>query len=221
MNKPASPEWIVLVPGIYMPGLSLAVLARRLRKAGFQCRIFSYPSLRVSVDENAARLYRSVQTLNAATVHYVGHSLGGIVIRHLMARHSASLPAGHTVTLGTPHTGSKVARKLQQHHLGWLLGRSREHGLLGDLPDWPRARALGSLAGVYRYGLGRLLAPLDFPHDGTVEVAETVCPEATDRICLPVNHTSLLLDAQTAWQIIFFLRNRRFDHSMGSTAAKC
>ena len=215
------PELVVLVPGIYMPVLSLTLLARRIQGYGFKTKTFAYASLRASVEDNAQQLYNKVISFQAPIVHFVGHSLGGLVIRHLMAKYSTSLPYGHTVTLGTPHSGSQVALQLQEHRLGWLLGHSRCQGLLGDLPAWPSARKLGSLAGIHRHGVGRFLASLEHPHDGTVQVAETIFAGLTDHICLPVNHTTLLLDAQTAQQTAFFLRKQHFDHSMGSSVAKC
>jgi len=213
MQAKKETQWVVLVPGIYMPGFSMSLLARRLRQAGFQARIFSYPSLRLSVAENAARLYETALLLDAPVLHFVGHSLGGLVIRTLLATQHTALPAGNTVTLGTPHTGSKVARHMQAQGLGWLLGRSRTNGLLGNIPAWPTERALGSLAGRSHYGVGRLLAPLDWPHDGTVEVAETLCANATDRMTLPINHTTLLTDKLSAYQTVYFLRQQHFDHS--------
>jgi hypothetical protein len=217
-NKTTQQDMVVLVPGIYMPGFSLSLLARRLRQMGFQTAIFAYPSLRLSVAENAANLYQTTLSLNTTVAHFVGHSLGGLLIRTLMANHAHALPPGNTVTLGTPHTGSKVAWALQHHKLGGLLGRSREQGLLGDIPNWPTERTLGSLAGQYRYGLGRVLTKLDWPHDGTVEVSETVFPQLSDQIHLPVSHTALLINQQVVYQTAYFLRHQQFDHS---SPAKC
>ena len=83
------------------------LLARRLRRHGFAVHAFSYPSARADLTANAARLARFLDALDAATVHLVGHSLGGILIRALFHFHPNRKP-GRIVTLATPHGGSRV-----------------------------------------------------------------------------------------------------------------
>jgi pimeloyl-ACP methyl ester carboxylesterase len=214
-------ETIILLHGIYMHGLFLRPLARRLRASGFRTLIFNYPSLRRSTATNAARLAALIARIDADVVHYVGHSLGGLVLHHLMAGYENRLPPGRCVTLGTPHGGSTVARRMQYYRLGWLLGFSRDQALLGGTPDWPVHRELGSLAGIARYGIGRSLVRLPEPHDGTVTVDETRCPGMQDHIIIPGNHTGLLYSTEAARQTVAFLRNGRFDHGMSISVAEC
>lgn len=206
------PEPVILLHGIYMHGLCLVPLARWLQCAGFRPIIFNYPSLRRTPAANAVQLGHRVRQLDASTVHYLGHSLGGLVLRHLMAVHEPGLPPGRTVTLGTPHRGSLVAHRLQARRMGWLLGASRARGLLGDAPVWPATRELGSIAGVSRHGIGLLVTTLPQPHDGTVTVDETRCPTMRDHIVLPHNHTGLLLAADVVAQTAAFLRYGHFQH---------
>lgn len=196
-----------------MHGVVMRPLALRLRRAGFAPLIINYPSLRRCSRTVAAELMARVAPLPVATVHYVGHSLGGLVIRQLIAHYHRRLPPGNSVTLGTPHQGSTVARQLNERGFGWLLGASGRHELLGELPPWPTERRLGSLAGCANRGLGCLLAELPQPHDGTVAVTETHCHGMTDALCLPYNHTGLLLSAAVARQTIHFLRRGQFIHS--------
>ena len=187
-------------------------LARRLRQAGFHTLIFNYPSLRYAPADNARRLATRITIGAAATVHYVAHSLGGLVVRHLLADHGTTLPPGRTVTLGTPHQGSSAASNLCHIGLRFGLGRSIDRGLLGNVPPWPAARELGSLAGDSTVGAGRLFGNLPKPNDGTVAVAETYCEGMTDHVCLPVNHTQMLFSAEVAAQVIAFLQTGRFRH---------
>ena len=215
------PETVILLHGIYMHGLFLRPLARRLRESGFRTLVFNYPGLRRSSAANAACLAERVVRVDAAMVHYVGHSLGGLVLRHLMAEHESRLPPGRCVTLGTPHGGSAVARRIQDCRLGWLLGASRDQALLGGSPDWPVRRELGSLAGIARYGIGRVLVALPEPHDGTVTVEETRCPGMRDHIIIPGNHTGLLYSTEVVRQTAAFLRHGRFDHGVSTSPAEC
>ncbi|MDX1605306.1 MAG: hypothetical protein R3202_03880 [Candidatus Competibacterales bacterium] len=203
-------DTVILLPGIYLPATSLLPLARRLRRAGFHPLRLGYPALRRSPADNATNLARRFATLDAGVIHYVGHSLGGLVLRHLLAGHSQALPPGRCVTLGTPHRGSAVARALQRRRLGWMLGASRCRGLLGGLPDWPPERELGSLAGIRGVGVGRLLAALEPPHDGTVAADETRCPGMSDHAVVACTHTGLLFAPTVARQTVHFLRHGRF-----------
>ena len=115
------------------------------------------------------------------------------------------------VTLATPHQGSQAAQAIAKTALGRrLLGRSVEQGLLGDVPAWPDQRVLGVIAGSQGIGLGRFLARLDLPHDGTVAAAETELSAAADRILLPVSHFGGLFSREVADQAIYFLRQGRF-----------
>jgi len=203
----------VLIPGLYMGGWAVAYLARRLQAAGWRTRRFSYPTLAGTLPENADRLARALGTLEAATVHLVAHSLGGLVVRHLFNRHPRQRP-GRIVTLGTPHQGSYVARWLDvRPRLRGLLGKSGPEGLLGGAPAWRPGLELGLIAGTLSLGLGRLAPGLPLPNDGTVALAETRLARATDHIALPVSHTGLLLSASVARQVGTFLAKGQFDRT--------
>jgi hypothetical protein len=75
---------------------------------------------------------------------------------------------------------------------------------------WNGTRDLGVIAGDRAFGMGRLIGPLPKPNDGTVTVAETRLPGATDHIVLPVTHLSMLWSGDVAEQVIAFLRDGHF-----------
>ncbi|MCP3671537.1 MAG: alpha/beta hydrolase, partial [Gammaproteobacteria bacterium] len=76
-------DLVVLVHGIWMSGLEMTMLSRRLRYCGFLTRRFSYPSLKSAPAQNADSLYQYIKQQRAGRVHLVAHSLGGIVLLHL------------------------------------------------------------------------------------------------------------------------------------------
>jgi hypothetical protein len=118
---------------------------------------------------------------------------------------------GRAVTLATPHCGSRAAERLARSHAGRrLLGRSLDHGLLGDAPAWPATRALGTVAGSLSLGCGRYVAPLDRPNDGTVAASEAIASSALDHIVLPVSHMGMLISSEVAAQAAHFLAYGRF-----------
>jgi len=202
-------EAVVLVHGLWMNGLELALLGRRLGRCGFRPVRFDYHSVRDPVAHNARRLARRVRRLGSGPVHLVGHSLGGLVILRALSDYP-DLPPGRVVLLGVPVTGSEVARHLARSGLGrHLLGRSLEGGLLGGAPVPLTGREVGTIAGTRSLGVGRVFGGLAGTCDGTVAVAETRLPGAAT-VTVRTTHTGLVLSAAVARQVCAFLRDGAF-----------
>lgn len=207
-----SRDVVVLVHGIWMTGLELRPLGRRLRECGYDCYYFRYPSLRRTPQQNAARLRSYLKSLDADQVHLVAHSLGGIVLAHLFEQGVLPHP-GRVLMLGSPLQGSVVARHMASHRISrWLLGRSTQSGLLGDSPQWHGEHESAMIAGTRPRGIGLLLAPgkLVRPHDGTVAVSETRSDGLAQHLSLPHTHLSMLFSRDVAQQVCTFLQQGRF-----------
>jgi pimeloyl-ACP methyl ester carboxylesterase len=203
---------VVLVHGLWMPGAELYVLRRRLQRAGFSPLQFRYRSVRDDVDTSAASLHDYLATVPGGIVHLLGHSLGGLVMLKLLARYG-SQRIGRLVCLGSPLTGSQAAEHLRALPGGErLLGKAMAQVLRESAGrHWDGWSELGIIAGRVGLGLGRLLGPLPLPHDGTVAVAETDLPGASDHIVLGVTHFSMLWSRAVAEQAIAFLKTGRFN----------
>jgi len=198
---------VVLVHGLWIGPHSMRLLARRLRAAGFRTRRFAYASTREPAPAAAGRLGALVASVDAPVVHLVGHSLGGIVIAHLLA---AGPPAclGRAVLLGSPMRGSAAARGMARRRLGWMLGAARPRGLDGDVPPWPGEVPVATIAGCTPCGPGLIAGGLRRPHDGTVGLHETRVRGAA-RCTLPVTHFGLLLARRVARATAGFLATGR------------
>ena len=199
-------DTVVLVHGLWLNGLESIVLRRRLQALGYDVRQFRYRTVSASLEDNARALHEFIVGLDAAVVHLVGHSLGGLVILRMMERF-ADLPAGRAVLLGSPVAGSRAAEALARR--GWgrrVLGRCVADGILAH-PAWRAGdRDTGIIAGRLGIGLGRLWARLDEPHDGTVAVAETRLAGATAHRVLAVSHFGLLFSREAAAETARFLK---------------
>jgi pimeloyl-ACP methyl ester carboxylesterase len=208
---PHSSEAVVLVHGLFRNGWEMALLRLRLAAVGYRMVRFTYPTVRVSPEKNAKDLQAFIDRIETETLHFVAHSLGGLVIRYLFHNFPQQRP-GRIVTMGTPHQGSSAAASLSHTLSGrLLLGESFKHGLSGDVPSWTHGHEIGVIAGSAGIGMGLLVTYLSRPNDGTVAVVETYLPNATDHITIPVSHVGMLLSDEVIYQTRCFLRHGRFD----------
>lgn len=211
MKTQGSGEPVVLVHGLWLSGWAMGYLARRLRAAGFRPYRFSYPSVRGSLRANAAALRHFSDTIAGSKIHFVGHSLGGVVIQTMMAYCPPPRP-GRIVTICSPHRGSRAAETLSHRRLGrCLLGASMADLLRGESPPAPsRTREIGLIMGNLPIGAGRLFRGLERPNDGVVSLSEMQWPGARDQVVLHVMHSGMLVSRAAAAAAAQFLRKGHF-----------
>jgi pimeloyl-ACP methyl ester carboxylesterase len=202
----------LLVHGLWMSGLGLTVIKRRLTANGsLRALPFSYPTIAGSMGDHVRRLIDCARAHGGEQLHFVGHSLGGLVILRAL-QVTDDLPPGRAVLLGSPLQGSRTAQRFARLPFGRaLLGGALAEECIDWSPrEWSGRRDVGVIAGSMGMGLGRLIARLDAEHDGTVMVEETRLPGAKDHIVVAASHTGLLLSAEVAAQTRYFLENGMF-----------
>lgn len=207
----AQRETVVLVHGLYVHGLWMQLLEYWLEEAGYHTVNFSYPSITRSPAENAEDLQRVLERVETPVIHFLAHSMGGLVVRYLF-HHYPQQRSGRVVTMGTPHQGSYAARVMHHSGMGYFVGRGLEGGLLGDAPRWDSSHQIGSIAGTLNIGLCLLFPGMPEPADGMIAVVETQLPGMSDHICLPVSHMQMLVDPAAVNQACAFFATGRFRH---------
>jgi len=203
---------VVYVHGLWMPGEESLVLKTRLsREFGLALHAFRYSAATTAMNLISERLAGFVHALASPEVHFVGHSLGGLVIYRFLERFPDQ-PPGRVVFLGTPSVASRAAEHAARFApIAHLMGQSVAEELLQPRERrWSQPRALGIVAGTQPLGLGQLLAHFREPNDGTVAVSETRMPGATDHISLPVSHLGMLVSARVAHETGRFLTYGHF-----------
>ena len=215
-------ESVVLVHGLWMSGYACLYWQRSVRQTGMDSVVYSYPTVFNRMDQNAERLFRAIKRSAKSTdkVHLVGHSMGGMVILHMLRRHGHAfgqngLPSlGRVVLCGSPINGSHAARTVRSWPVfGRVLGNS--------ILDWsgisrtqlPEHLDIGVIAGTRNLGFGRMVKSLPQPSDGTVSLVETELKGGeTDRVCMKISHAEMLVAPAVGTQIVHFLQNGRFLH---------
>jgi pimeloyl-ACP methyl ester carboxylesterase len=205
------------VHGLWLPGEESLVLKHHLaQEFGLELNWFRYLGASESMRDITARLDAFVRALAVPEVHFVGHSLGGLVLYRLL-EHFPAQPPGRVVFLGVPCVASRAAQRAGLFGpLAQLMGPTVAQELLQPQERrWTHGRELGVIAGNQPLGLGQFFAHFDEENDGTVAVSETRLPGLTDQVLLPVSHLGMLVSARVAQQTGHFLTEGRFSPARG------
>lgn len=220
---PARADCVVLLHGLARGEASFALMAAALGRAGYRVVNQGYPSTSARIEDLAeVHLPQAVAHCGPGRVHFVTHSMGGILLRYWLARHD--LPSlGRTVMLAPPNRGSELVDRLGNLRLfDWLNGPAGgELGTgAGSLParlgpvhfDLGVIAGTGSLNPVYS-------AMIAGPDDGKVSVDSTVVPGMDDHLTVRASHTFIMNDPLVIAEVLEFLARGRFDHDLTGAEA--
>lgn len=99
---------IVILHGLYMHGLVMQPLAQRLNKLGYQTEVISYNTLAIDDEKVFQAIDRALA--NDRINVLVGHSLGGLMIKHyLRSRHPSPNVISHVIALASPLKGHQLS----------------------------------------------------------------------------------------------------------------
>lgn len=211
---PGNKEIIVLLHGLGRSNTSMWLLASRLEDAGYFVQRVGYSSLDQTPEEILEDVSSQINQCcreHSQSVHFVGHSLGGLMIRAYLQDYKVA-NLGRVVLLGTPNKGTGAVDHFSD---GWLIN------IVG-----PTAKALGtddksfpnSLEPPY-YPVGiiagerknKLIDPvIPGRDDGVVSIEATKIDAMTDFIIIETSHTMMRYDREVADQTIEFIKNGAF-----------
>jgi pimeloyl-ACP methyl ester carboxylesterase len=210
---------VVLLHGVSRTARSFARMQAALEASGFTALNLDYPSRRKSLEALAEEIHPDIERFAGGiegSLHFVGHSMGGLLTRVYLARHRP-IRLGRVVMLGTPNSGSEIADRLKNFlpyrlffgPAGQQLGTQRDTALQALFPpaDYP----VGIIAGNRSiYPLSSLFLPK--PHDGRVSVANTRLDGMVDHIVLAAPHPLLPENDIAVEATIAFLRDGKFGY---------
>ncbi|WP_426527076.1 esterase/lipase family protein [Bradyrhizobium sp. McL0615] len=213
----ATRDGVVLLHGISRTALSFRKMQLALERAGFTTLNLDYLSRSKALEALAEDIHPAIQRFADGidgAVHFVGHSMGGLLARVYIARHRPKR-LGRVVMLGTPNGGSEIADRLKNFGAfraffgpaGQQLGTQRSAVDDAMLP--PIDYSVGVIAG------NRSIDPvagtmLPKPHDGRVSVANTRLDGMADHIIVETSHPWLVRNGLAIEQTITFVRDGSF-----------
>lgn len=209
-------ECTILLHGLARSPSSMAKLGKALEQAGYLVVNRGYPSRDHSVAELVPMAIdpalQGCRDQNAEKIHFVTHSLGGILVRAYLGQgHPPEL--GRVVMLGPPNQGSEVIDALGRvPAVKWLNGPAGADLGTNGVPAslGPADFDVGIVAGTRSINL-ILSLYLPNPDDGKVSVASARLEGMNDFLTVPVSHPFLMRNRQVIAQTLSYLANGSFD----------
>ncbi len=223
-----SKECVVLLHGLNRSWRAMRPMAAALQQAGFTTANVDYPSQAGPVEEIAPLAVgtglRECRATGAERIHFVTHSIGGILLRYENER--AAIPdLGRVVMLGPPNQGSELVDLTQ---------------------DWPGIATISGAAGLQlgtdEKSVPSSLGPVDFelgviagtgtinvlasamlpnPDDGKVSVAATRVEGMDDFLVVKNSHRYITRGDIVLRNTESFLKTGRFIDADRTLVAAC
>jgi triacylglycerol lipase len=201
---------VVLLHGLWRGLRAMEPLARALGNEGFSTLNLPYPSTRLPIPTLVARIREEIGKIAADhPVHFISHSLGGIIVRSLL---SGPLPwqTGRVVMLAPPNGGSEI--------VDWSIHHPMIHRLLGPagralgtaglpltLPELPEAIEVAVIMGN-RSSIPWFRSLLDDPNDGIVSSARGKIRGLRAYRVIHADHTFIQMHPEAIRMSIEFLK---------------
>ena len=212
-------ECVILLHGLGRTHRSMRAMEQNLRNAGYMTVNLDYPSTSKNIEsiasESVPQALEQCLSNNAETIHFVTHSMGGIVVRKAI-KDNRPEKLGRVVMLSPPNKGSTVVDSLKDHwYYKWINGPAGQQ--LSTSPD-----SMPNQLGPVDYPVGIIAGdqPAFFDawfttfipgeNDGKVAVEQAKVDGMSDFLVVHQSHTNIMDSEYVQAQTIYFLKHGAF-----------
>jgi pimeloyl-ACP methyl ester carboxylesterase len=207
---------VVLLHGLGRSARSMSYLDERLTAAGYAVINYDYESRKKEIPSLVDDLHGYIDSCcrqDITTLHFVTHSLGGILVRALIAQKKPG-NLGRVVMLSPPNKGSETIDYLGDYtFFEKIFGPAALQ--LGTDPDsfpnrlGPADFELGIITGDQSIDpISSWIIP--GADDGKVAIERTKLEGMTDFLVMNVSHTFIMQNPEVVNEVIHFLQKGRF-----------
>ncbi len=211
-------EAVILLHGLARTKRSLSKMEHALTTEGYHVINVNYPSRKLTIqtlaETHITQAITECDRLAIKRIHFVTHSMGGILLRHYLSTHQLE-NLGRVVMLSPPNCGSEVVDILSGFPGFYALnGPAGQQLGTGD-------SSLPNQLGAVDYPVGiitgnksinwilSMMIPGD--NDGKVSVERAKLSGMSDFLVLPLSHPFIMRSANTIQQTTHFMRHEKFD----------
>jgi len=217
----AKDDCVVLLHGLGRSANSMNRIEEAMVAKNFDVANINYPSRKNTIEhlapEAVGRGVEACKKQEAATIHFVTHSMGGILVRQFMANNQVP-ELGHVVMIAPPNQGSEIVDNWR--NVPGYVAISGPAGLQLGTDDasvpktlGPVKFSVGVIAGNRTYNLIFSMS-LPNPDDGRVSVAKTKVEGMSDFIEMPHTHSFIMRSDDVIRQALHFLEFGEFQHKV-------
>lgn len=212
-------QLVILLHGMGRTHFSMRSLEKYFKRQGYEVLNESYDSRTTPIEviavEHIGKLLGSIESDEYEAIHFVTHSLGGIMLRYYLSHHTIH-KLGRIVMIAPPNQGSEVA-ELYRDKLWYRLATGKPGQQL-YMHNNPLLRELKPMPTDVGIMIGTKSSDPWFnhafagPHDGKVSVQSARLPEMKDFITVDHGHTFIMNNKKIQQNIKYFLQHGIFDH---------
>ncbi len=210
------PDLVILLHGLARTEKSMRPMEKGLAEQGYPSISIGYPSTKYPIETLAEIVAKDLQQMDiwsAQKVHFVTHSMGGIVVRQMFSEKRPE-NLGRVVMLCPPNKGSEVVDHMRNNWFFKKLNGPAGQQLGSDKDSLPNT------LGPVDYEVGVLTGSRSFnplfsnwlegKDDGKVSVEKAKVEGMADFLDLPYTHTFFMGKNRVIGQTITFLKTGRF-----------
>lgn len=206
-------ETVVLLHGLFTGAYIMTPLARHFRKYGYRTAAYDYPTAAQELPQLGARLAAFLNSeifSSAAKIHFVTHSMGGLLFRAAAEELSPQRrkQLGRTVMIAPPNKGSDMAALAVKT----VPGARRIVATIHNLSSAPDSFANTFPEPPSSCEIGIIAASCDWE----VRRPYTHLTHERAHIVLKGTHTGILFSAEAAEQTRHFIQHGKFKEGSAS-----